>query len=238
MSQIESNRRELDRRPNIRRWASPAIRGLDDLLRAAVARHASGDVLDVGCGSMPYRSAVLEVAESYDGLDVEKRHEDVRFVASATDMSPVPTDAYATVLCAEVLEHVPDPDRAMSEIARVLQPNGRLIMSVPFLARLHEEPDDYGRYTEHGLRVLCERAGLRIDEIHVTGSIASFLGHQVSTGLVGATWHLRGFRWFFFMLNAVTVVGPSRVVDRLMGPLKRRLPLGYVLVASPSSTGP
>jgi len=231
MSRIEQNRRQLDTRPRVRRWASPAILGLEAALGLELTK-ASGRVLDVGCGAMPYRSQILAVADSYDGLDIEKRHEDVRYLASATDMSVVPDDSYDTVLCSEVLEHVSDPDRALSEIARVLRGNGHAIISVPFLARLHEEPEDYQRLTEHGLRVLCDRAGLKVDELQVTGSLGSFLGH------LGATWHVPVVKWIFYALNLVLVVGPSRGFDRLMGPLRRKLPLGYVLVVSPTLRNP
>lgn len=233
MGRIEANRRDLDKYPRVRVWASPAIRALDVAISDTLSRHARGDVLDVGCGSMPYRDAVLRTARTYDGLDVEERHAEVRFVASVTDMEPVESSSYDTVLCSEVLEHVRAPDLALTEIARVLRPDGKLILTVPFLGRLHEEPHDYARYTEHGLRAMCERAGLRVEEIRATGSLGSFLGHQLSTGLVGATWHLPVLRWVFFAANVVLVVLPSLLLDRVLGPLRRKLPLGYVLVASP-----
>lgn len=232
MGRIEANRRDLDARPRIRAWASPAIHALDAAVTDTIRRHAHGAVLDVGCGAMPYRDAVLRAARSYDGLDVEERHAEVRFVAPVTDMAPVESSSYDTVLCSEVLEHVSAPDQALSEIARVLRVGGKLILTVPFLGRLHEEPHDYARYTEHGLRVMCERAGLKVEEIRTTGSLGSFLGHQLSTGIVGATWHVPLLRWIFFGANVALVVVPSMLMDRLLGPLRSKLPLGYVLVAS------
>jgi SAM-dependent methyltransferase len=43
---------------------------------------------------------------------------------------PFPDDAFDLVLAIEVLEHVPQPDRALTELARVC--SGSLIASVPF----------------------------------------------------------------------------------------------------------
>ena len=37
-----------------------------------------------------------------------------------------------------------------------------LILTAPFQFRLHEEPHDYFRYSPHGLRQLCEDAGLEV----------------------------------------------------------------------------
>ena len=55
------------------------------------------------------------------------------------------------VLCTETLEHVPEPARFLSEIARVLRPAGKLILTVPFAARYHFIPHDYWRFTPAAL---------------------------------------------------------------------------------------
>lgn len=181
---------------------------------------------------MPYRRLIERHAERYDGLDVEARHPDVRFVASATQMDGVPDAAYDTVLCSEVLEHVGEPEAAVAEMARVLRPGGTLILSVPFLARLHEEPHDYYRYTEHGLASILDRHHFSVEQTDVTGSVGAFLGHQVATGVIGSTWHVPVLRWLAYGVNAAFVVAPALLVDRLLGPLGRKLPLGYVVTAT------
>ncbi len=48
-------------------------------------------------------------------------------------------------------------------MARVLKPGGLLILLAPFQFRLHEQPHDYFRYSSHGLRHLCEEAGLDVE---------------------------------------------------------------------------
>jgi len=53
------------------------------------------------------------------------RHEDVMNLSFAEN-------SFDRVLSFDVLEHVPDPDRAFSELFRVLKPGGVLIFSVPF----------------------------------------------------------------------------------------------------------
>ena len=44
---------------------------------------------------------------------------------------PFPDDCFDRVICAEVLEHVPDDRTAMDEIARVLKPGGTAAVTVP-----------------------------------------------------------------------------------------------------------
>jgi hypothetical protein len=105
-----------------------------------------------------------------------------------------------------------------------------LLLSVPFLARLHEEPHDYFRYTEHALRAMLTSAGFGVEEIVVIGSVFGFLGHQISSLIVPATFGLPVLGQLAFGLNAVAVVLPCRLLDRIL-PARRRFPLGYVLVA-------
>jgi hypothetical protein len=68
-------------------------------------------------------------------------------------------------------------------MARVLNADGRLILSAPFQFRLHEEPHDYFRYSPHGLRTLCNDAGLELVEVHPMGSLWSVIGHKLNSFL-------------------------------------------------------
>jgi len=56
-----------------------------------------------------------------------------------------------TVLLFEILEHLPSPEKALSEAWRVLSDHGLLALSVPFNYRLHGFPTDYWRFTASGV---------------------------------------------------------------------------------------
>jgi len=62
---------------------------------------------------------------------------------------PFATGSFDVVICAELLEHVPDPLPVLREIFRVLAPHGRAILTVPFLYRIHADPFDFARYTDY-----------------------------------------------------------------------------------------
>ncbi len=64
------------------------------------------------------------------------------------------------VVCEQVLEHVRDPYLAMRNLARLVHPGGLVLVSTPFLVRLHDHPEDHWRFTPSGLRLLLEAAGL------------------------------------------------------------------------------
>lgn len=130
-----------------------------------LAPSASGRLLDVGCGTQPYRS--LFQVRQYVGLDIDSPLARERGIADAYyDGSRFPFDdgAFDVILCNQVLEHVFKPDEFASELRRVLAPGGRLILTVPFVWDEHEQPYDYARYSSFGLKALLERHGFRVLE--------------------------------------------------------------------------
>ena len=65
-------------------------------------------------------------------------------------------EAFDVILCLYVLEHVFELESAVQSMHRALAPGGMLVVAVPHLYPYHDEPADYWRFTEHGLRRLFE----------------------------------------------------------------------------------
>ena len=73
-----------------------------------------------------------------------------------------------------MIEHVVDPFLAAENLRGLCAPGGHVIVSTPFLIKVHELPlygmPDYWRFTPRGLRTLLERAGLEVDEVRSWGN--------------------------------------------------------------------
>jgi SAM-dependent methyltransferase len=186
---------------------------------------------------MPFKTWLEDLVDEYCSIDVEKRVPEVDFVGDLQDMKGVTDDSYDVVLCTEVLEHIPRPEKLLTEAWRVLKRGGTFILSVPHLSRLHEEPFDYYRFTKHGLKFLIEQNGFSVLEVVSTGSLFSFVGHQISTVLVGSTWHIPLVGRMVFFLNAGFCTLPCYTLDKLL-PISEKFPLGYVAVAEKSFREP
>jgi SAM-dependent methyltransferase len=168
---------------------------LDSLRR--VAPRARGRLLDVGCGDKPFEAIFRPYVTEYIGIE----HRDTFALTSAAepgpgtsgkpgpdllysgDRLPFPDRSFDTVLSVQVLEHTPKPAELVREMGRVLADDGLLILMAPFQFRLHEEPHDYFRYSPHGLRELCARAGLEITHVEQQGSLWSLMGHKLNSYL-------------------------------------------------------
>jgi O-antigen biosynthesis protein len=104
------------------------------------ARLAPGcRVLDAACGD-GYGTAMLAAAGAVAALGVDLSEETVArarekhgIEAAAGDVTALPFDdgAFDLVVSFETIEHVADPLRALSELARVTAPDGALLVSTP-----------------------------------------------------------------------------------------------------------
>ncbi len=124
---------------------NPAVRrlmaGFAGTLAELFDRAAPESVLDVGCGEgvLTYRWAeqlgtrpVLGIDLPDPKLEVEwsaRRRPNLEFRAMAADELPFPDRSFDLAAAIEVLEHVPDPERTLADMARVAARH--LLISVP-----------------------------------------------------------------------------------------------------------
>jgi 2-polyprenyl-3-methyl-5-hydroxy-6-metoxy-1,4-benzoquinol methylase len=162
--------------------------------RAALARvdlASAESVADLGCATgtfaarlaRPGRVVTAVDASSESVAELERLHADLiareLLAPVRADLTDLPLDSASVdvAFCMEVLEHVPDHERALHEIRRILKPGGRLVLSVPNLEAakplverlgapsVHEQPGpaEHVRegYSTGGLASLLAAAGLR-----------------------------------------------------------------------------
>lgn len=125
-----------------------------------------GDLIDIGCGSKPYRE--LFVCNSYLGLDIENPghshvNSDVDIFFDGKTL-PFSNESKDGVLCFEVFEHVFELENLLQEINRVLKPGAKLLITTPLIFGEHEAPSDFGRYTFYGLEYLLLKKGFKIEQ--------------------------------------------------------------------------
>lgn len=165
-----------------RTWAFNTERRREWVARLAASLPAGSRVLDVGAGVGQYRHFFshcdyrahdfgLEPATAgqYTALDYQS---DITAI-------PVSDGSFDAVLCTEVLEHVPEPIAAVREMARILRPEGRLMISAPLGSHLHQEPYHfYGGYTPYWYERFLPAAGCEVQSIEANGGFFSFFGQE------------------------------------------------------------
>lgn len=143
------------------------------VVRRLIAKYATpgAPILDAGCGT---GLNLRHLPEGSTGIDINPRNVELlrarlpnhTIIEGDVEDLPFEADSFGTVLCTEVIEHIPDPTKAIAEYRRVLQPGGVLIGSVParsaiwklrFLSSTcpHSEPF-HNEYLPHEVREMLD----------------------------------------------------------------------------------
>jgi SAM-dependent methyltransferase len=166
-------------------------------LRAHV--HEGDDVLDLGCGDGWMTKEIAALGAHPTGIEVARaaverarRHQPgiVFELAPLDGPLPVPDGAFDIVWSSEVIEHVADTARWLSEARRVLRPRGRLVLTTPNHSRVrllaggiepYSQPlgDHLHLYTARSLRGLLDDFGF--DEIAIAGAGGPPLARRMLT---------------------------------------------------------
>lgn len=198
----------------------------------ALREHCRGDLLDLGCGRAPLYILYRDLASTNTCVDWAGSPHDVCHADLLCDLNepiPLPDASFDTIIFSDVLEHLYRPHQALLEIRRLLRPGGKLLMNVPFLYWLHEEPHDYYRYTRFALERMVHDAGLQVIELQTLGGAPEVLADITGKLMM----HVR-----IFGPTASKVIQwccgwatDSRLGRRISRSTAKKFPLGYFLIA-------
>lgn len=179
-----------------------------------------GVVVDLGCGQMPFRQEIVAQGCHYIGVDWSNSYHGGRpDVESDLNAGVDLADNLANaIISISVLEHLRNPQMMLAESWRVLKPQGKLFLQVPFQWQVHEAPYDYYRFTHYGLQKLLHDAGF--DEIEITPNCGFWCTWILKFNYQSTRW-IRGpkpVRWL-----ARLILTPVWLVDQILAPVLDRL---------------
>lgn len=197
-------------------WLNPFHIAKRSLWQAftSIKSYPNGILLDVGCGKKPYAKLFDQVTH-YVGLEAPSTvsRSSVIDVFGLAENLPFRAALFDTVLCTEVIEHVPEPKHVLQECHRVLKQDGILILSTPQTWGLHEVPHDYYRYTEFGLRYLAQATGFRVIKVFPTCGVFATVGQRTSS----AIFYLFGYRrWIPLQALAILICGLLQITSQML----------------------
>jgi SAM-dependent methyltransferase len=184
-------------------------------------------VLDAGAGECPH--STLFAHTRYIKLDrgIGDKAWDYSRIDVQGDVCELPfaDGVFDAVVNIQVLEHIKEPHLSVHEMARVLKPGGKLILTTVQDWEIHQHPNDFFRYTRYGLEYLFAKAGLE-SRVEALGG----LFWNISFRLMAMLGFLQaGWRWILFVLLAPFLVLIVPAACYLLDPLDRRrdYTLGY-----------
>ena len=225
------------RRPRLRDHNYLVLSAISESLEKARDRYVGpgSRILDVGCGNMPYVPLLATVASDYAGADLEAGP-GIRFVGPVETLA-ADEQSFDLVLCTQVLEHVRDPHKVLSEVARVLRPGGYALITTHGVYPFHPIPADYWRWTQEGLAALIEDTdGLDLVEIIPHRGSAACLALMAAYYIEMAATHARVAPAAAPFVALVNLLGLAldRISPQLHFPNPSTLVANFLLVANRS----
>ena len=199
------------------------------------ALDAGAVILDVGAGRGDF--ADLFRGRHYLALDVYP-YPEVDIVCDLTCSNPFCKASLDAVLLMNVLEHVYDTHSLLGSLAEMLKPGGTLIVAIPFLVKMHQEPVDFVRYTHHALERLGLQHGLELERLEGFYDPVSLLGEGIGNLKWAVLPETRGLRHYTSRLLLVGMEVMTSALGRVIGPgrlqppqaARSHAPTGYHVV--------
>lgn len=163
----------------------PAV--LAPMLKYLEGKH----LLNIGSSSKKvYSQAINLDIGLYDNVDV---------VADGKQL-PFKNNSFDGVIIEMVIEHVDYPEEILSEAFRVLKKGGKIYVSLPFVFAFHGSPDDYNRYTFHGLEKRLTKAGFSVEKSGALSGAGSTMS-QISRYYFASLFSFNSRFLYSFWLN-------------------------------------
>lgn len=144
---------------------------------AASCVPAGALVLDAGAGQCPHRKYFSHAR--YESTDfIQNPENSIDYVCDIQKMN-CPSARYDAALCVQVLDDLPEPQRAVNELYRVLKPGGSLFLTAPMSGRVHNEPYHFFHFSKNGLELMFKKAGFEIVSITPRGGIFWYYAYML-----------------------------------------------------------
>jgi SAM-dependent methyltransferase len=118
-------------------------------------------VVDIGCGYGRTKKIVENAGGTWVGVEPFEGGSHT-VIASAEDL-PFDNASFDLVNMDSVLEHIPDVERAIAEVSRVLRPGGLFVGYVAFMECFHEI--SYNHMSYFSLEFYANKHGLKLEKI-------------------------------------------------------------------------
>jgi SAM-dependent methyltransferase len=168
---------------------------------------ACSRILDAGAGETQYKkfckhlNYVSQDFGQYDGLGDSSGLQEGSWDNTRLDIVcditsiPEPDESFDAVMCIEVLEHLPEPIKALKELSRLLRPGGTLILSAPFASLSHFAPYHfYSGFSRHFYKEWLPEFGFEVISLVPNGNYFEYLCQELGRLRFVSKKYVKGIR--------------------------------------------
>ncbi len=152
-------------------WFRGRRRIFFDLMRHQLADTNDLQILEIGCGAGGMLGPLSEFG-TVTGLDIAHDYMEFcksrgfdRVITGSGYALPFADNSFDMIALFDTIEHIPDDQKVLEEVSRVLKPGGRVFISVPAYQLLYSQNDRVAhherRYTKTQLETLLKKVNLK-----------------------------------------------------------------------------
>lgn len=171
----------------------------------------SGELLDFGGGSKPYQHLFPQI-RNYYSIEVESDKEEINadLIYDGKNL-PFEDNKFDTIICTEVFEHIEDLSFTLKELKRVLKPEGKILITTPFMCIEHEMPNDYRRLSLNGLISLMKKNDFELKKkkkfLNNILTITQLINFYLYTLLMNKKRKIINYLLYFLLMGPINVIG-------------------------------
>ena len=175
-------------------------------------------ILEIGAGHGDFAQIFTE--RRYLSLDIIP-YPEVDLVCDMTCCVPFRQDSFDMLVLMNVLEHVYNFHKLLDVLHDLLKPGGRLVITVPFMIKIHQAPFDFHRHTHFALAQMAQEHGFKVTLMEGYYDPIFFMGESI-----------RNFRFWVFPQMERLKRWPARAIlgfiERLALLIQPLVGKGYV----------
>jgi ubiquinone/menaquinone biosynthesis C-methylase UbiE len=196
-------------------------------------------VLDAGAGTGSDKKIFNNIDIKYKGIDLGVGHKDWDYSeiisANLENLDFVHDNTFHIVMLIQVMEHLKDPKKVLTELNRVGKKGSKIFIAVPQSQSVHQVPYDFYRFTPYGLKYLLESTSYKVLSIRPQlygDNIANYQRIKWSLDYTYENECLSVFNKFFINLLKYNLLLYKHFLKVLDTKSKRHIsPIGYFVIA-------
>ncbi|MDP6936534.1 MAG: class I SAM-dependent methyltransferase [Candidatus Marinimicrobia bacterium] len=199
--------------PDERLWTLRAKSVIKKILKEKFPDDENMFVVNIGSGVESFYKNIFRPFQGIIRMGIPHDGE-VNVYADAMSL-PLKNESIDLFISSSVIEHLPNPEKAVSELYRSLKIGGLVYAEIPFIGAYHMAPHDYQRYTISGIESLFNRHGFKMEEKGICSGPITALILLFQHALIEAlplgplqyitrfilTWILHPFKYLDFLIG-------------------------------------